>query len=122
MSEETHKKDHKEHDEKHLEKLTVKELREIASEFPHEKAIHEMKKEELIVFIKEAKGIKDETPVKQKKHIGKIKMSKPELKAKIRELKALMLTALASKERDRAAYCRHQISQMKKKLRRLAAV
>jgi len=122
MSEETHKKDHKEHDEKHLEKLTVKELREIASEFPHEKAIHEMKKEELIVFIKEAKGIKDETPVKQRKHIGKIKMSKPELKAKIRELKALMLTALASKERDRAAYCRHQISQMKKKLRRLAAV
>ncbi len=122
MSEETHKKDHKEHDEKHLEKLTVKELREIASEFPREKAIHEMKKEELIVFIKEAKGIKDETPVKQRKHIGKIKMSKPELKARIRELKALRLTALASKERDRAAYCRHQISQMKKKLRRLAAV
>ncbi len=122
MSEETHKKDHKEHNEKHLEKLTVKELREMASEFPHEKAIHEMKKEELIVFIKDVKGIKDETPVKQKKHIGKIKMSKPELKAKIRELKALRLTAQASQERDRAVYFRHQISQMKKKLRRLAVV
>jgi len=94
----------------------------MASEFPHEKAIHEMKKEELIVFIKDVKGIKDETPVKQKKHIGKIKMSKPELKAKIRELKALRLTAQASQERDRAVYFRHQISQMKKKLRRLAVV
>ena len=41
MSEETHKK---EHDEKHLEKLTIKELREIAADIPHEKAIHEMKK------------------------------------------------------------------------------
>ena len=57
MSEETHKKEHKEHDEKHLEKLTIKELREIAAEIPHEKAIHDMKKEELITFIKEVRGI-----------------------------------------------------------------
>lgn len=37
-------KSHKEPDEKHLDKMTVKELREIASEIPHEKAVHEMKK------------------------------------------------------------------------------
>src|SRR5208283_1966528 len=97
-------------DEKHLEKLTVKELREI----PHEKAVHEMKKEELIAFIKEARGIKDETPVKKKKHIGKIKMTKPELKAKIRELKALRLQVLESKESEKALRLRHQISQLKK--------
>jgi len=76
MSEESHKK---EHDEKHLDKLTVKELREIAAEIPHEKAIHDMKKEELVAFIKEAKGIKDESPIRKKKHIGKIKMTKPDL-------------------------------------------
>ena len=111
MSEETLKK---EHDEKHLEKLTVKELREIAAEIPHEKAVHEMKKEELIAFIKEARGIKDETPVKKKKHIGKIKMTKPELKAKIRELKALRLQVLESKESKKALRLRHQISQLKK--------
>src|SRR5664280_350882 len=99
MSEETHKK---EHDEKHLDKLTVKELREIAAEIPHEKAVHEMKKEELIAFIKEARGIKDETSVKKKKHIGKIKMTKPDLKAKIRELKALRLQALESNENKKA--------------------
>jgi hypothetical protein len=120
MSEETHKKEHKEHDEKHLEKLTIKELREIAAEIPHEKAIHEMKKEELVAFIKEARGIKDETPVRKKKHIGKNKMTKPELKAKIRELKALRLQALESKESDKASRFRHQIGQLKKKSRRLA--
>lgn len=120
MTEETHKKVHKEHDEKHLEKLTIKELRDIAAEIPHEKAIHDMKKEELIAFIKEARGIKDETPVKKKKHIGKIKMSKPELKAKIRELKALRLQALESKEGKKASWLRRQISQLKKKSRRLA--
>jgi hypothetical protein len=118
MSEETHKK---EHDEKHLEKLTIKELREIAADIPHEKAIHEMKKEELISFIKEARGIKDETPAKKKKHIGKIKMTKPELKAKIRELKALRLEALVSKESEKSLRLRHQISQLKKKSRRIAA-
>jgi len=119
MSEETHKKDH---DEKHLDKLTIKELREIAAEIPHEKAVHEMKKEELISFIKEARGIKDETPVKKKKHIGKIKMTKPELKAKIRELKSLRWQALESKENKKASRLRHQISQLKKKSRRIAAV
>lgn len=122
MSEETHKKVHKEHDEKHLEKLTIKELREIAEEIPHERAIHDMKKEELVAFIKEAHGIKDETPVKKKKHIGKIKMTKPELKAKIRELKALRLQALESKQDDKAVRFRRQISQLKKQSRRLAVV
>jgi hypothetical protein len=120
MSDETHKKEHKEHDEKHLEKLTIKELRDIAAEIPHEKAIHDMKKEELVAFIKEARGIKDETPVKKKKHIGKITMTKPELKAKIRELKALRSQALESKQGDKATWLRRQISQLKKKSRRLA--
>ncbi|KQC05911.1 MAG: hypothetical protein APR62_09015 [Smithella sp. SDB] len=122
MSEETHKKEHKEHDEKHLEKLTIKELREIAEGIPHERAIHDMKKEELVAFIKEARGIKDEAPVKKKKHIGKIKMTKSELKAKIRELKILRWQALESKENDKASQFRHKISQLKKKSRRLAAV
>jgi hypothetical protein len=117
MSEESHKK---EHDEKHLDKLTVKELREIAAEIPHEKAIHDMKKEELVAFIKEAKGIKDESPIRKKKHIGKIKMTKPEIKAKIREMKTLRLQALEAKENEKASQLRHKISQLKKKIRRLA--
>jgi len=121
MSEETHKQDHKEHDEKHLEKLTIKELREIAAEIPHEKAIHDMKKEELIAFIKEARGIKDETPVKKKKHIGKIKMTKDEIKAKIRELKTLKIKALEAKDSKKACWLIHRIGQLKKKSRHFAA-
>jgi len=110
----------KEHHEKHLEKLTVKELREMAAELPHEKAVHDMKKEELIAFIKEVKGIKDEATAAKKKHIGKIKMTKPELKAKIRELKSLRSKALEAAEKQKSRRLRHQISQLKKKLRRIA--
>ncbi|MBP1711147.1 MAG: hypothetical protein H6Q49_1349 [Deltaproteobacteria bacterium] len=117
MSEETHKK---EHDEKHLDKLTVKELREVAGELPHERAIHDMKKEELIAFIKEVKGIKDETPAKKKKRVAKIKMSKSELKAKIRELKVLRGNALEERENEKATMLRHQISRLKKISRRVA--
>jgi len=123
MTEETKKKeDHKEHhDEQHLEKLTIKKLQEIAAEIPHERAIHDMKKEELVAFIKEAKGIKDEAPVHKHKHKGKIKMIKPELKAKIRELKGLRLKALEAQESKKAVILRHHISRLKKLSRRVAA-
>ena len=117
MSEETHK----EHDGKHLEKLTIKELREIAAEIPHERAILDMKKDELVALIKEARGIKDETPVKKRKHLAKIKMTKPELKARISELKVMKLQALESNDNNNVVMLRHQISQLKKKSRRFAA-
>jgi hypothetical protein len=118
MSEETHNKEpHK----KNLEKLTIKELREIAAEIPHERAILDMKKKELVALIKEARGIKDETPAKKKKHVVKIKMTKPQLKARIRELKALKGHALESNEGKKVVMLRHQLSQLKKKLRRVVA-
>jgi protein-arginine kinase activator protein McsA len=47
-------------------------------------------------------------------------MTKPELKAKILELKALRLQVLESLESENALRLRHQISQLKKKSRRLA--
>lgn len=121
MSEETHKKnEHKHHDDRHLEKLTVKELREMAAEFPHEKAIHDMKKEELIAFIKQAKGIRDEGHVHKHKPKGKIKLTKPEVKAKIRELKVLHWQALEDSNAEKAVLLRHQISRLKKISRRVA--
>jgi hypothetical protein len=120
MTEETKKKE--QHDEKHLEKLTIKELRDIAAEIPHEKAIHDMKKEELVAFIKEARGIKDETPIKKKKHAGKIKMTKSELKAKIRELKGLRLQARKAQESKKAVILRHHISRLKKLSRRFTGI
>lgn len=118
MAEEAMKKDI--YDEQHLEKLTIKKLQEIAAEFPHERAIHDMKKEELIAFIKQAKGIKDESPAHKHKHKGKIKMAKPELKAKIRELKKLRLQALESGETKEAVTLRLHIARLKKLSRRVA--
>mgnify|MGYP001228406176 CR=1 FL=1 len=117
MTEETHKKNH---DEQHLEKLTVKELREIAAQFPHEKAIHDMKKEELVAFIRQAKGI-EEPHVHRHKPKGKIKLSREEIKARIRQMKSKIADAMDAHEKKRAAFLRHQMNKFKKKSRRLAA-
>ena len=119
MSEETHKKGH---DEKHLEKMTIKELREIAAGMPHERAIHDMKKDELVAFIKEARGIKDEPSVKKKKPSARIKMTKPELKARIRELKVMRVQAVESNDNKKAALLRKQITHLKKKSRHVVAL
>ena len=73
--------------DKPLEKMTVKELREIAKDIPGITGVHGMKKDELLVSIKEAKGIKDE-PVK------KAAGSTRELKLKIKALKAERQAAL----------------------------
>jgi hypothetical protein len=116
MAEETRKKEQNE--EKPLEKLTVKELREIALGIPHSTAVHDMKKADMIAFIKEARGIKDEAPVMKKKKVVKLKLTKAELKAKIRELKGLRLEAQDSKT---AKVMRRRISRLKKKSRSIAA-
>ena len=118
MSQEAPKK---ESHTKNLEKLTIKELREIAAGIPHEKAILDMKKEELVAFIKEARGIKEEIPAKKKKHVAKIKMTKPELKARIRESKALKTQAMESNDNKKVVMLRHQLTQLKKKSRHVVA-
>lgn len=115
MPEETAEKHH----EKPLEKLTVKELRELAAQIPHERAIHDMKKEELVAFIKETRGIKDDKPARKK--AVKSTLTQPEIKARIRELKALCGESLAAKEGQKARDLRRQISRLKKRSRRAAA-
>ena len=121
MAEEPKKKEHKK-EEKALEKMTVKELRAAAIEIPRGVAVQDMKKEELIAFIKEARGIKDEEPVKVKKKVlAKIKLSKSEIKDKIRKLKEEKKAALESKNKKRIDSLRRRISHLKKQTRRLAA-
>ena len=100
--------------EKPLEKMTVKELREIAKEMPGITGVHGMKKDELLMAIKEAKGIKEE-PVK------KVDSSTSELKAQIRSLKAQRQAALESKDKKMATIYKRRISRLKKKSRRKAA-
>ena len=100
--------------EKPLEKMTVKELREMAKDIPGITGVHGMKKDELIVEIKKAKGIKDE-PIK------KADASIAELKQKIKALKGQRREALEVKDKKKATIFRRQISRLKKKTRRAAA-
>jgi hypothetical protein len=122
MAEETKKKVRKK-EEKSLEKMTVKELKEIAIEIPRAIAVHDMKKGELIAFIKEARGIKEEAPVKvEKKVIEKIKLTKSEIKGKIKQLKEEKKTAQEAFNRKRIDFLRCRISRLKKQTRRMTKV
>jgi hypothetical protein len=100
--------------QKPLEKMTVKELREMAKDIPQISGVHGMKKEELIVEIKKAKGITDE-PLK------KTDASIAQLKQKIKALKIERQTALEAKDKKKATIYRRRISRLKKKTRRAAA-
>ena len=99
--------------EKPLEKMTVKELREMAKDIPQIVGVHGMKKEELIVEIKKVKGIVDE-PLK------KADASIAQLKQKIRALKIERQTAMEAKDKKKATIFRRRISKLKKMTRRLA--
>lgn len=100
--------------EKALEKMTVKDLREMAKDMPQIIGVSGMKKEELIVAIKEVKGIIDE-PIK------KADASVRELKKKIKEIKVQRQAALEAKDRKMATIYKRRISRLKKKSRRAAA-
>jgi hypothetical protein len=100
--------------QKPLEKMTVKELREVAKDIPQIVGVHAMKKEELIVEIKKAKGIEDE-PLK------KTDATIAQLKQKIKALKTERQAALEAKDKKKATIFRRRISRLKKKTRRAAA-
>jgi hypothetical protein len=99
--------------QKPLEKMTVKELREMAKDIPQIVGVHGMKKEELIVEIKKAKGITDE-PVK------KADATVAQLKQKIKALKIERQAALEAKDKKKATIFRRRISRLKKKTRQAA--
>ena len=100
--------------QKPLEKMTVKELREMAKEMPQIVGVHGMKKEELIVEIKKAKGIEDEPSKKADATVA-------QLKQKIKALKIERQAALEAKDKKKATIFRRRISRLKKKTRRAAA-
>ena len=127
MSEETKKKAHK--DEKPIDKMTVKELRDTALEIPHEHAevaVRDMTKEQLVAFIKQARGIKDEGPAhpvhheKKKKSKAKVVLTRQDIKARIRELKVQKASAIENKDKKDAAILRRRISRLKKQSRKTA--
>ena len=112
--------------EKPLEKMTVKALREIAKDIPEITGVHGMKKEELIVAINEARGIKDGevTQVKsaKAKAVPKISVTPGEIKKQIKALKSQRTAALESQDKKMAHVYKRRISRLKKKSRKAAAI
>ncbi len=104
-------KKEKEAKEKPLDKLTAKELREMALSLEGIVGVHAMNKSELIAAIKEAKGITEEKT-------KKTDMDVRSLKAKIRELQAKRESAKESGNNKLADAFRRRISNLKKQTRR----
>lgn len=104
----------KEGKEKPLEKMTSKELREIAMAIPEITGVHGMNKTELISEIKKSRGIKEDVSR------GK-GTSTREIKKKIKKLKLDREAALQAEDEKMAAIYRKRIIRLKKKSRRIAA-
>ena len=109
--------------EKPLEKMTAKELREMALGLPGIHGVHAMKKEELIEAIRKAKGITEPEPKKGKQIIAKkekVVLTVAELKQKVKELRMKKEELLQQKNWRVAEILRKRISRLKKKTRRAA--
>jgi hypothetical protein len=108
-------------DEKPIEKMTAKELREVAAQIPDVTGVHAMKKEDLLKIIKAYRGIQDEKPVKKKKtKKDKSGLSRRALKAKIIELKKQKDEARGAEDKRQVDILRRRINRIKKMTRKVA--
>ena len=109
--------------EKPLEKMTAKELREMAMGLPGVHGVHAMKKEELIVAIRAAKGI-PEPEAKKEKHAAvkkeKVVLYIAQLKQKVKELRTKREELLQQRDLKMSEILRKRISRLKKKTRKAA--
>lgn len=103
----------KEPKEKPIEKMTAKELRELAQKIPEITGVHGKRKDELLIEIKKARGIVD-------KPDKKTDLSIREIKKKIKKLKIERETALKASNKKMAIIYRRRIARLKKKTRRAA--
>jgi hypothetical protein len=106
--------------EKSLDKMTVKELRDVAKGLGAE-GVSGMKKEKLLDFIRKAKAFPKEGPPPQKvvkKAKKKKELTVKELKKRIMAIKAKRAEALEKGDRRMATIYKRQINRLKKKTRR----
>ncbi len=95
--------------EKPLDKMTAKEMREIAKTIAGITGVHGMNKEELLSAIKQERGIADDKTGKKKS--GEVR----QLKQKIKTLKVQRQAALEASDKKMATIYRRRISRLKKK-------
>jgi hypothetical protein len=107
------KKERAEKKEKPLEKMTAKELRDVALTIPEISGVHGMNKEEVLAAIKKARGIKEDPGKKGDR-------SMRQLKEKINELRGKKSEAREKKDKKGIDQLRRRISRLKKKTRKAA--
>ena len=93
-----------------LEKMTTKDLKEVALQAGGIYGVHGMKKEQLVDALRKAKGI-EVAPMK------KTDASTCQLKAQIRAMKSQRMEAIAANHRKTATILRRRIARLKKKTR-----
>jgi hypothetical protein len=99
--------------EKPLEKMTSKELKEVALTIPDISGVHGMNKQELISVIKEFRGIVEDVPTKEITGMR-------ELKKKIAALREKKNEAKSAGDRKHAQAFRKKMNRLKKRTRRAA--
>jgi hypothetical protein len=103
----------KEEKQKPLDKMTVKELRDITKQETDLQGVYGMNKPELISAIKKARGI-EEAPSK------KADSSVREIKKKMRGLRVVRETAIQENNEKQAQILKKRISRLKKKTRKIS--
>jgi hypothetical protein len=111
--------------DKPLERMTVKDLREIGKEIPGVQGVHAMKKEDVISLLyeyMEAVGIPFERPdVSVKSKAPKVNLSKKELKKKAAALRAEKASLRSEGNAKKVGVLRRRINRLKKMTRRAVA-
>lgn len=97
--------------EKPLDKMTVKELRDLAKESTTLTGVFGMNKPELITEIKKARGIVEEVS-------GKTNTTVREIKKKMRELKVVQAAAISEDNLRMARIFKKKINRLKKQTRK----
>ena len=108
-------KEKQDKEEKPLDRMTAKELREAALKIPEITGVHGMNKAELLAAIKKERGVVDETTETKKSDV-----SIRQIKKKIHALKTEKAAAHENKDKTKAKILRRRISRLKKRTRRAA--
>ena len=103
----------KEEKQKPLDKMTVKELRDLAKQETELQGVFGMNKPELISAINKARGIVEAAP-------KKVDSSVREIKKKMRGLRLVRESALKENNDRMAEIIKKRISRLKKKTRKAA--
>jgi len=99
--------------EKPLDKMTVKELRDLAKESTDLTGVSGMNKPELVSAIKKLRGIQEDSS-------GKSDATVREIKKKMRELKIVQASAVSEENLRMARIYKKKIVRLKKLTRRAA--